>query len=171
MKKYILIIAIIGMIVSSCDDDETYNTVLDCGQTFFVVDKDGNDLLDPSHPHAITASQIKIIYNINGERMPAVKYFQMMSKDAILYNYDGFSIHEPGPGIETYSLGVLFDESVRQNGGISTIYIEWNGTDTDTIKAQVSIANNGNYYVSKMVSYNDFVWSPTQEDFIFTIVK
>jgi len=168
--KYIVLL-LLSILFFSCEEKSSFN--FEAGQDFYLIDKNGNDLLDPSHPNSYNKGKIKIYYLINGSKIESSQWHRQERPNVTLDNPYGFSIIKPitAPGVEreTYSIGIALSDVSNKDGDIVYTYIEWNENDTDTIASRITIGDNS--YRSTMVSFNDFMWSPTQKEPIFTIVK
>ncbi|SHF51366.1 hypothetical protein [Dysgonomonas macrotermitis] len=172
MKKYIFTV-LIFYIFTACsknENGEAFNFV--AGQSFYLLDKDGNDRLNPQSEMAINAKKIRIYYLVDGERMEAIEYLHMMAPNAILDNPYGFGIGAPSPisNRSYYSIDVGLN-CKGNDGDILYTYIEWDENDTDTIRSEIYRKNS--VLKSTIVAFNDSVWTPNQLEnrTIFTIIK
>jgi len=168
MKKYLYIL-VLCLCCLSCNDEDPAASFYEAAQIFHIVDKDGVDLLNPSNINSLDIKKIKVYFLIDGKNVIYSEYAKQTVPHAQLDNYDGYLIMNSHLTDINYSIGIFLNDALKNNGDIAYTIVEWNENDTDTIKSRVTSSEG--YYVSKMVSYNEFVWSPTQEDFIFTIVK
>lgn len=128
MKKTVHICFFVFVILfwTACDNSNEY-FVNNARQNFFILDKEGNDLLNPENANSIDGSQIKIYYLVNGEKMSAYDYLYMVSGAWKLDNPYGFRITEPFSPIDPdkYIFSVELNHIVAKNGEILYTYIEW----------------------------------------------
>lgn len=184
--KY-LIIAATCLFVCSCDNnDNIAGMVISNGQFFYVLDKDGNDLLDPKYPNALKAQDIKMYYLIDGVKVDAAKFDESVPTEYATSdnNGGGFSIVTPWKNaiqdqdssnydsdrVKHYLLVIDLNRIAgKKDGDISYTYIEWKGRDTDTIQSQT--IRRESLDLRKVTMVNDSVWSPRSESDIFTLIK
>ena len=162
MKKYITILACLFSLYS-CEEDKEGSTFIYTGQAFYMLDKDGNDLLDPNNKNAIDPSKIKIYHLIDGKKQ--------MSFTEVTKPWSDPSNPTSSPQIKYYNLGIRLN-SHGKDGSISETYIEWNENDVDTIYSK--IVRKRNYLLVETIKVNDSIWSPKNEsiqDDIFTFIK
>jgi hypothetical protein len=128
MKNVILMLLSI-ILLNSCSDDGTDAIVISIGMNFIVVDKMGNDLLDPKNESAINENDIKILYLVNGE----VKKGDI---SGYIPDYpNNFLITESRIGLPEYVLTVFLNSESMDSETIT--YLQWNENDTDTIKSTI----------------------------------
>ncbi|SHF51334.1 hypothetical protein [Dysgonomonas macrotermitis] len=168
MNKYTSYIIILFALIG-CSDDTPEVLPPPLGQSFYLLDKDGDDLLDPQSEKAIDAKKINIYYLVNGERIEANRYFLMLNFPTLNY---GFGITAPNSANNKshYYINIALNQS-GNNGDTLYTYVEWNENDIDTIKSK--IYKKGKVFDCTMVAYNDSVWTPNQLEnrTIFTIIK
>ena len=159
MKKYITILACLFSLYS-CEEDKEGSTFIYTYQFFHMLDKDGNDLLDPNNKNAIDLSKIKIYYFIDGKKH--ISFFGVTEP--------WIDPSNPSTQIKYYYLGIGLN-SHGEDGSISETYIEWNENDVDTIYSK--IVRKRNYLLVETIKVNDSIWSPKNESIqdIFTFIK
>jgi len=146
--KNAIILFLLGIIMVSCNsDDENNNTPsyynLNAGVEFKVSSPSGVDLLNPNNANAYLAENIKIYYLRNGEveeiynpNMTAPRNFTIVTPE--------------DSGEDFYVMTIGLNSSGLEN---VITYIEWNDTDTDTIRANFRSGNN--YLLITKAWYND----------------
>lgn len=68
MYKVLLFILTSAVLFVACNSTTPDHTVKSTNIDFSFVNEDGEDLLNPSHPHAITEQNTDLYYLINGEK-------------------------------------------------------------------------------------------------------
>lgn len=163
--KQLLILLLSLLLLSSCDNSgaDFVNTF----QTFYVVDRYGNDLLNPETANAINTKNIKIYYLVDGEKIEYSEYRHRLNPNTISY---GFGIGKPDSigNRNRYYIDVLLNDGARKDKAITYTYIQWSDKDTDTIQSKVS--KGGSHLVTRMTAYNDSVWTHKEGE-IYTIIK
>jgi hypothetical protein len=145
--KYLNLILIVFLL--ACDTEEPSPEMfnLDAGVGFYVVDKNGNDLLNTENENAIKYDDITIYYLVNGEKQ------EFNNPD--LDGTKGFSIFEPEGELTKYSIGLGLNTKGTEK--ITTTLIEWFNTDVDTIEAEIERGDN--YAISTKIWFNgNVVW-------------
>lgn len=154
--KLITLILITTMVLFSCQKEkESFN--VDTGIEITVLDKIGNDLLNPLNQNSYKEDIIKIYYLING-----------VVEEVYFPNYENprnFSIYEKD-GI--YQMRLFPNGYEREEFPVT--FIKWNETDTDTIKC--SFTRTHNSVVCTKVWYNEtFMWEDYSSCRCIQIVK
>ena len=146
--KNLIFLLLVSILVFSCnsnDDNQGNNSFYNYarGVQFRVSSTSGIDLLNPNNTGAYLEENIKTYNLIDGEVVEA--YY------ANATNPRGFSITSPeDSGDDKYRINVHVYNPELEN---VVTYIEWNETDTDTIKSN-SVAN-GNSLVLTQAWYNN----------------
>lgn len=152
-----LVFAILLFVMSSCNKDKEGKFNLDAGIEIYVQDKSGNDLLNPSIQNAYKESEIKIYYLIDG-----------VKKEVYYPNYDyprNFRIIEAGS-----KYYMMLSPNGNDSEEYPTTYIQWNESDTDTIKCEFSRTSNS--IICTKIWYNgSLAWSDYSNGRIIQIVK
>lgn len=113
-------------------------TNISTGFHLSIVDQNGNDLLDPAHPDAITKSNTDLYYLENGE----------MEKKQAPRN---FSIETEEKQFERYAMRI---STSKYEGGVAEFwYLEFEDESTDTIRVQYKKSDNSTYLTK--IWYND----------------
>ena len=145
MKNLTLIILTSILIIScnSDDDNEDNFYALETGIDFLVSNQNGDDLLNPNTFNAYSSENIKIFYLKDG-----------VVEEIYNSNLDlprNFKIVAPeDSGIEKYYMSIFLNNFVSDN---AITYVEWNETDTDTIRANFN--NGDNYSILSKAWYNE----------------
>ncbi|PWI29895.1 hypothetical protein DI383_09070 [Flavobacteriaceae bacterium LYZ1037] len=134
------------MISCNSDDENNHSPSyynLETGVEFKVSSPTGVDLLNPNNANAYLAENIKIYYLRNSE-IEEIYNPNMTSPR-------NFSIISPeDTGEDFYFIGVGLNSYGLEN---TITYIEWNDTDTDTIRA--NFISGDNYTVITKAWYNE----------------
>jgi hypothetical protein len=135
----------------SCSKKEENGFDLDLGLEISVVDKAGNDLLNPVSPNSFKESEIKIYYLLDGKKV-----------EVFYSNYDhprNFYIYQRG---NEFRIAVILNDPIT--------YIQWNNSDTDTIQCEVSRAE-GSVVCRKVWFNGELRWDNYSTERFIKIVK
>jgi len=151
--KLIILLITIGCI--ACDDDNN-SFDLTAVQDFYLLNKDGNDLLNPNVENTFNTNRIKIYYLIDGEKVQSYtsNYF---IKPSEVTGSNG-----------RYFIRVFLNEKTSE-GDTAYTFIEWNETDIDTIRSQVRSTPTS--LTSYMFAFNDSVFPIATNYRVFEIIK
>jgi len=156
MKTVTLIILIFAMIFLSCQEEEV-STNIDIVIEITVIDKSGNDLLNPSVENSFKEESIKIYYLIDG----VVEEVYYPNSD----NPKGFRIYERD---SIYRMGLSPNGNKKEEFPVT--YIQWNETDTDTVKG--SFLRGEGFLMCTKVWYNGvLMWEDYNTERRITVVK
>jgi len=126
MKNLLIILTAITFFAcdKSNDMETQYAYNFDVGLEFSILNLQNEDLLNPENPNHINEANIKLFYQINGEKQEVY--------NAEMDNPRGFVIfkHE-----NKYRIEVGLNHS--ETSGNSITYIQWNDNDTDTIEVAI----------------------------------
>lgn len=137
MKKFLLFLGI--ALFLSCEKDNFCGCyIVDIGVNISITDSNGNDLLNPENSNAYTEKDIKLFISDQG---------QMKEVLAGNTDYPGDLMIFPTNNSK-YMLRVFTPQPVT--------YIQWKGTDMDTIQCEFSQTDNSKictkvWYNSKLV--------------------
>jgi hypothetical protein len=160
MKKLITII--IGLLALSCSTDN--KNVLDSGNydvglSFKVTSVDGTDLLNPNNPNSFLKENIKIYYIKNNVKIEVY--------DPNLDNPRNFSVVPPSQsGLNYYYFGIALNSQTLEN---AITIIEWDNTDSDTIRTNFDAGNN--YMLLSKAWYNEVLVLDNNTNTIPIIIK
>ncbi len=156
MKNLFLILSI-TMLLWSCSKDEHEGIIVDTSVSISVKDTNGNDLLDANNSNSLNLDLVKIIYEANGEKTVFLKKHLDAPK--------GFSVikHE-----KEYRMQVLLNSDKQTARPIT--YIQWNDTDTDTLKCEIS-RKSGNEICNKLWLNNKLVWKAYANERHLELIK
>ncbi|MGL1889212.1 MAG: hypothetical protein OCD76_22050 [Reichenbachiella sp.] len=164
MKFNVIIILLLLSILFSCKEDVVEGSNVDTGVIVLVVTENGDNLLDQDTEGAFLEEDIWLYHLVDGK---AEKFYNSMwdePKGFVISNdFDGYD-----DGITRIAIGlngVVVDEYAFS-------YIEWNESDTDTLKYEI-VKNNGRY-VSNLWCNEKLVWgelSLARGDREFTLIK
>ncbi|MFK5958964.1 MAG: hypothetical protein QM495_08870 [Lutibacter sp.] len=167
MKNLIFMLLALILIVSCSSDDNNnennyYN--LDTDVIFTVKDSNGNDMLNPNNQNAYLSDNIKIYY-VKADGGSEEIYYPNLSSPR------NFRIITPEDSQENIYAFQLFPNTYVMEDAIT--YIEWNNTETDTIKTNYRYGKN--YTICDKIWYNNVnVWTENTEvntGRIFEIIK
>ncbi len=146
MKTY-LVLGLFVMSLISCKEDEDCCTNIDAGVGIYVLDEDGNDLLNPENKNSIGHSDINISYVV-GDQVVEVNNPNMDTPK-------GFLILEPEGSFSKYRLGLTLN-TVEDD--VNTItFIDWFDSKRDTIKS--NIVRSENSIICTKIWFNEsLVW-------------
>lgn len=98
----------------SCDEDSGTGTVISNDVLITVVNKEGEDLLDPSNPESINIEEIKVFYLLNGIKTE-------INRSNLDYP-KMFLVTDPDMNSEYYR--ILLFLNIEDDSEITTTYIE-----------------------------------------------
>lgn len=135
MKHFIITIGLIILsFLSSCKDEEQpLAGSLNMMAYITVLDQEGNNLLDPATDGAYNSSEIKIFYEVNGQRREFYNANLDMPRN--------FRIDPPEFGSD-YLMAIVLDAE-------KTI-IKWNEEDMDVFEIEVNTTAGNGIEVSKV---------------------
>ncbi len=157
ISKILFILTGFGFILTACSGDEkpTNSTIISKSVEISIRDMNGNDLLDPQNPNAYIEDEIKVFYLVNG-----------VPEEVLWANMDhsrGFNISNRA---NEYRIAVFLNDNENQ----PITYIQWNGTDADTLRAEFRRWDNG--IEVRKVWFNDVLrWEFSDGDSYFEIMK
>ncbi|HEX9650416.1 MAG TPA: hypothetical protein VGA21_07640 [Cyclobacteriaceae bacterium] len=151
-----LIISMAMVLFSSCiSEDDQF--IVDVGIGISVKGSIGEDLLDPENPSSYKESDIKLHYLKNGQKQEV--FFPNLD------NPKGFGITQNQEG---YRIGIL--PNIDKTEEFPLTLIEWNSTDTDTIKCSIERKSNSEICTKVWLNEN-LVWEGYETERFFEIIK
>jgi hypothetical protein len=163
MKTFPIALMLVFMCLFSCSKEEnieeTNNLAINIGVPIKLVNKAGQNLLEPSTPNYYKAENIK-------------KYDLIDGKEQLFYKSNwsspyGFSITK-NPNL-TY-INVRANTESKENP--TTTYIDWGNGDRDTLVCKMTKTNDGYYqFIQELWINGEKVFEGKPVDNIFTIVK
>ena len=160
MKKIITVI--IGLLALSCSTDnknDLSSSNYNVGLPFKVTSVDGTDLLNPANTNSFLKENIKIYYIRNNVKVEVY--------DPNLDNPRNFSIVPPSQsGLNYYYFDLALNNQTLQN---AITIIEWNNTDSDTIRANFDAGNN--YMILSKAWYNEVLVLDNNTNTLPVIIK
>ncbi len=114
---------------------------------FYVVDKDGNDLLDPESTTSINLQAAKVYYLLNEKKTEIYRG-----------NLDAprmYLVFPPEGEQNKYSMRIFLN--IEDSASITTTYLEWNEARTDIFTAEV-LRKKNNTTVAKVWLNDILVW-------------
>lgn len=146
-------ILLLGMMALSCESENPTNAaVMDTGVEIAIYDTSGTDLLNPNNPNAFQAEEIKLFYKIDGERVEVFNPMMDYPRNFFIFQHEN-----------EYRIRIFLN--INRNASRPVTYIQWNETDTDTLKAEFRYPNSS--VISEKVWFNG---EPVITDY-FEIVK
>lgn len=145
MKYLLIFLTIILFSCSHENNKESY--IIDAAIDFYVLDSNGNDLLDPSNPDALNLDDVRVFEVVNGEEVEVYNP-----------NYDaphGFMHLEPEGIYDKYMLRLFLNITEKSNP--TTTIVRWSDTDEDVFKAEIDRGRN-HIVCTKIWLNGKFVW-------------
>lgn len=155
MKDLFFIFTIAGvMFFNSCKKEPVNSVNIDVGTMVFVVDEDGNDLLDPnlSYEKSINLDELWLYNVIDGEE---VRVF-----DSLMDNPKGYRLFEPEGKYDSFRLSVSLMGGHRLTN--TRTLLKWTETEVDTIDAHIEVGD-GYEITTKLLLNGEQVWSVGNE--------
>lgn len=129
----------------SCDESENNNMVLDTYIDAYVVDHDGNDLLNTNQKNAINLDKLTLVYLVDDK--------EVLYNESNLDAPHGFILISPKVESDKYSLRIFLNS--RYENSVS--YLKWDEHNTDTLS--VTISKTRSSVICTSVSLNgEQVW-------------
>ena len=150
MKKLFLVVFLISF--CSCIKPgccKLYSADFD----FYVVDEQGDDLLDPESTSPIDLQSVRVYYLLDGKKTEINRG-----------NLDApqmYLVLPPEGGRDKYSINLFLN--AEDSSSITTTYFEWNEDTTDVFEAEVS-RNKNNTVVTKVWLNETLVWDISTAD-------
>lgn len=144
MKNLLIILLIV---LSSCNSDNNMQeTNIEAGIEFYLLDSNGNDLLDPNNPNSIDLGILRVYEIINGEEVEI--------NNPNLDGPRGFVLFEPEGIYDKYRLSLGLNTTEITN---PTTIVKWTTTDTDIFKSEY---NRGDNFIicTKILLNDEVVW-------------
>tara|TARA_B110000114_G_C15043745_1_gene378286 strand:- start:172 stop:657 length:486 start_codon:yes stop_codon:yes gene_type:complete len=133
----------------SCNNDEKplSATNLDVVVSFYVLNDEGEDLLNPNNQNSIEITNLRIYELVNGEE---IEVFNPNS-DAPR----GFSLISPDGKFDKYRLNLTLN--ILEDSNPTITLLKWSESDTDSFKAELDRGDN--YIICQKIWVNDIqVW-------------
>lgn len=157
--KNLLIILLIAL--SSCSSNNTIEeTNIEAGIVFYLLDTEGNDLLDPNNSNSINLNSVKVYEIINGQEVEI--------NNPNLDGPRGFVLLEPEGIYNKYRLSLGLN--ITEISNPTTTIVKWNTTDIDIFKSEY---NRGDNFIicTKILLNNEVVWKTENGIRFIEIVK
>lgn len=153
MKKALIILLIV---LSSCNSDNNMEeTNIEAGIVFYLLDKNGNDLLDPNNQNSIDLDDLRVYEVVNGEEIEI--------NNPKLDGPRGFVLLEPEGIYDKYRLALGLN--ITETSNPTTTIVKWNSEDIDIFKAEYNRGNN--FVICTKIWLNDeIVWDKNGVRFI-----
>tara|TARA_R110002020_G_scaffold291063_1_gene506500 strand:+ start:3602 stop:4207 length:606 start_codon:yes stop_codon:yes gene_type:complete len=165
-KRFWVLIPVV-LVLFSCEEAEKPCgcTNLDVAFLFNVVNQENVDLLDPSEPKHIEASDLSVSFLLDGEKVEVYD-----SKINQLKSFPRIVEPEPLAGVDKYVLNVILNSS--EDEAIPTTYLEWKDGSIDELQAEFSYSGNS-VIVKKLWLNGDLIWDMQRdgEKPIYPLVK
>ena len=145
MKNLLIILL---MLLSSCNSDNNMQeTNIEADIGFYLLDSNGNDLLNPNNPNGIDLDIVRVYEIINGEEVEI--------NNPNLDGPHGFVLLEPEGIYDKYRLSLGLN--IKEISNPTTTIVKWNTTDIDIFKSEY---NRGDNFIicTKIWLNNDIVW-------------
>ncbi|MDN3595275.1 hypothetical protein [Zunongwangia endophytica] len=140
MKSKLLLGLIVAFLAIGCSQDrpgaDTFN--LDVAVEITVEDQRGENLLDPSHPNAINADEIKLYYVENGKAQEVYDETSDLPRSFVVFKSG-----------DEYRMRILQNYSDEDE---PLTLVQWNERDIDTIKSEY--LKGDRYIIQDKIYYN-----------------
>jgi len=160
MKKLILFLVVVSLFACSKSDEASSAVHLDVTFDFLISNSENVDLLDPSSPNHFKEEDIKLFYEVDGERIEVYDPLMDNPRNFFLYKHEN-----------EYRIKVFLNDFNTSDKSIT--YIQWNDTDTDTVEALFNRTGNS-VQVSKVWLNEIEIWdltTDTDDNQYFTLIK
>lgn len=162
MKAFYLVFGILTQLfLTGCEKiGGLGDIVMDSGIDFLCEDELKNDLFSKSSTNTLNTDNIRIYYVNGNQKINVFDYDRDFQRNYKIYEFS------------TGNVMRLFPNDSLENG-YSTTLIEWNLTDTDTIKC--AIKKTSTTLITDSVWYNNKLEYPTNNEYkpkrMFKIIK
>lgn len=153
--KYLIII-VICIFLSSCNDDNA-QTNIDVYIDMSIKNSAGSDLLNPTNSNSLDESNIKIIYEIDGEQIEFNEPDLTASRGFFIFQHEN-----------KYRIRIF--PNTDKNTPFPITYIKWNDVDTDTLKCEIERKSNSET-CTKVWLNEEVVWDSYGGERFIEIVK
>lgn len=152
MRQLILLLMISFFSCNSNDENQPSATNLDVGVSFYVLNENGEDLLNPNNQNSIDITNLKIYELINGEEVE----INNPNSDAP----KGFSVVSPEGKYDKYRLDLTLNILEKSNTTITLL--KWSESDLDSFKTELEKGED--YIICKKIWVNDIkVWDMIED--------
>jgi hypothetical protein len=145
--RNLLAIVVIALLCSCSSDDSPEQFVYDVGVEFSIKDSQGNDLLNPENENTLNSSEIKLFYVVNGAVEEVYDGNMDYPRNYVIYDY---------APVSEYRISVFLNNADTEAQPIT--YIQWNATDTDTLRSEIYRRNNL-VKIKTLWLNNELIWS------------
>lgn len=160
MKHFLVFLAFFFSL-TACDDDEKpirqpYTTL-----SVFVLDEEGNDLLNSQNENAYSLDEIRVYHIIDGQEKLVANPDGV---DLLLYTPENYSGTYPD---SLYYVNLAVRNSDLTAGNRCTSIVKWNNTDADTIVCEV----NPDYFneINEVYVNGELMWDTHTVSPIFNV--
>ena len=152
MRQLILLLMISFFSCSSNDENQPSATNIDAVVRFYVLNEQGDDLLNPNNQNSIETSNLKIYELINGKEVEV----NNPNSDAPR----GFWVSPPEGKFDKYSLGLTLN--ILEDSNTTITLLKWSESDSDSFKAELKKGDN--YIICQKIWVNDIkVWDMIED--------
>ncbi len=160
MIKFNIFLLTMTLSIFGCrKSDSGEDLVLDLHTDMRLVNKSGENLLDPSTPNNFNTNTIKVYYLLNGQKIEMSNTNLDAPRQYMIYQVEAHSNNYPGE----YLMRIYLNkDGIKNSSGAeeATTYIQWNNAQTDTLVTQ--IRRTGSSIFTEKISYNGVVkWDIT----------
>jgi len=144
MKSSIVVLLVITLFgCNKSNEDGVSGNVVNNGIEFSVFNSQNEDLLDPATANHLSASEIKLFYEIDGKIVEIYNPNYDQPRNYLIFKHE-----------YEYRIGINLNDTKD-----TTInYIQWNNNDTDTIRAAYELINNKIAYLNKVWLNGKQIW-------------
>lgn len=138
------------VLIFGCEKDDTPDQVnIDVGFSFYVLDSEGNDLLNPANASKLDLNPVKLFYVVGNEKI------EVNNPNAD--HPKGFAVYPPEGTYTKYRFAT--GASTEEKSTITSILIQWDENNTDTFKTELSRGDKDGYIICTKIWLNEeVVW-------------
>ena len=127
MRNFILLLMISFFSCNSNDENQPSATNIDAVVRFYVLNNQGDDLLNPNNQNSIDTDNLKIYEIINGEEVEVNNPNMDAPK--------GFWISPPEGKFDKYRLSLTLN--ILEDSNTTITLLKWSESDLDSFKAEL----------------------------------
>lgn len=152
MRNFILLLMISFFSCNSNDENQPSATNIDAVVRFYVLNNQGDDLLNPNNQNSIDTDNLKIYEIINGEEVEVNNPNMDAPK--------GFWISPPEGKFDKYRLSLTLN--ILEDSNTTITLLKWSESDLDSFKAELEKGED--YIICKKIWVNDIkVWDMIED--------
>ncbi len=131
-------------IISCSVGESPQNINIDNNLTFYLVDENGNDLLNPENPNSVELDLIRVFYMIDGEKIEV--------NDSNLEFPRAFRVIPPEGNYDKFLLVLYLN--IEDKSSSTTTLFQWTREDIDYFQAEFDRGKNERHVICTKVMWN-----------------